>query len=360
MSKNINNPSETKNGAADKNAAESDVETTSTNQPINNSKEKRPRRKRGIMRSFFSHIIFAALSVVAVGGYFHWEDIQSQVGGRVCAYEVLGRYGSSQPVALGAARENTAKPAAVVEPTQPTQAPPASTPPARVESGNALPAVVKQPAARKVAVIKKSIEQPVPAPSPVRESVKVVAEETKTPVPVANNTVAEVIEKNAVAKPASIDSSQAAKANSAQPEAEPAVAAESAPVLATEPSKRKAVSAPAAATTENKNAVANNNDQFETEWRDARRAYWAGDEGAEKSYLNLVQKYPEKADIRGELGNIYVKSGNKSAAASQFYQAGLLFIKSKHPDRAESIIELLNDLDPAKAENLKQALAKAG
>ncbi len=94
-------------------------------------------------------------------------------------------------------------------------------------------------------------------------------------------------------------------------------------------------------------------------WLDARRSYWAGEETAEKSYLDLIKMFPGQADITGELGNIYFTSGRKEEAAVQFLQAGRLLIKSGQKDKVANIIDLLADLDPAKAKSLNQELAAA-
>ncbi|MCP5086913.1 MAG: tetratricopeptide repeat protein [Rhodobacteraceae bacterium] len=92
------------------------------------------------------------------------------------------------------------------------------------------------------------------------------------------------------------------------------------------------------------------------DWNDARRAYRAGEEGAEQSYMALVEKYPDQADIRGELGNIYIKSGKQQKAAEQFLQAGLSLARAGNTDKAKRVLEILRNLDPARAEQLRVAL----
>jgi hypothetical protein len=204
----------------------------------------RPRRKRGIMRSFFSHIIFAALAVVAVGGYFHWEEILSKVGGRVCAYDTLGRYGSStKPVVLGNGQK-------------------------------------------------------------------------------AENTVAQAVgdnNANSDAEKKTVNESQGSEAKAA-------------------PEK-----------------------SMQEAWMDARRVYQDGDKnGAITTYLALIEKYPNQADFKGELGNIYAEAGQQKQAAVQFYDAGVIWIKFGKTQRVKDIIKLLRQLDPAKSESLRLALEKAG
>lgn len=213
------------------------------------TQDHRPRRKRGIMRSFFSHIIFAAITVVAVGGYFHWEDILSRVGGRVCSYEVLGRYGSStKPVVLGNSEkaENTA---------------------GQVDGNDSA---------------------------------------------------------NSDAEKKTVNESQRAGTSSE----------------------------PAKTTAEN---------SMQEAWMDARRTYRDGDKnGAIITYLALIEKYPDQADFKGELGNIYAEAGQQKLAAVQFYDAGVIWIKFGKTQRVKDIIKLLRQLDPAKSESLRLALVKAG
>ncbi len=198
------------------------------------------------MRSFFSHIIVAAIAVAAVGGYFHWNEILTQVGSRVCSYEILGRFGASQPVVLGEASEKS-------------------------KSGSDQPEKPEQQGS-----VEKSSE------------------------------VGKINRVAAVSVNVSSDKS------------------------------------------------------MESAWLEARRSYWAGEADAEKSYLALIERFPEQADLRGELGNIYIKSGRREQAASQFYSAGLSLIKSNQKEKAVKVINLLDDLDPAKSAMLKQALDAAG
>ncbi len=59
--------------------------------------EPKPRRRRGFFSLLFSHLMVALIAVIAVSAYMHWTDILKYTGSRVCAYDVLGQYGT-QPV----------------------------------------------------------------------------------------------------------------------------------------------------------------------------------------------------------------------------------------------------------------------
>jgi len=49
-------------------------------------------KRRGFLASVFSHLAVAAIAVIGVGSYIHWNDILNYTGSRVCAYDVLGQY----------------------------------------------------------------------------------------------------------------------------------------------------------------------------------------------------------------------------------------------------------------------------
>ena len=62
--------------------------------------EAKPRRRRGFFSSLVSHLMVAAIAVIGVGTYIHWTDILSYTGSRVCAYNVLGKYGGQTTAKL--------------------------------------------------------------------------------------------------------------------------------------------------------------------------------------------------------------------------------------------------------------------
>ena len=105
---------------------------------------------------------------------------------------------------------------------------------------------------------------------------------------------------------------------------------------------------------------AQSNPTMQTAWMDARRAFWKDGASAEMAYLDLVKNYPDQADIRGELGNIYFQTNRKEQAIDQYYKAGLSLIKSDNKERALSVIEMLRELAPEKMQSLQEEYAKAG
>ncbi len=326
--------------------------------PVTKSKTDRPRRKRGIMRSFFSHIIVAALAVAGVGGYFHWEDLLSQAGGRVCAYEVLGRYGSSlpgdKPLALPASQEKAG------ETVQPKQLPAS-------EQSSEMKVDEKSDADKEVASAAAAMKADNPASAMKEDMPAVTKEQAKVATSVVAKAEAEAETSAEVstvapglAEAVSTPKEVAAKPVEVAKVAEPAAAAKIAET-ATEQEAPKGVIQPVQSDVPQVKIVKSSEKKtFETEWADARRAYWAGDTGAENAYLELISQYPDKADIRGELGNIYIKAGDSEKAATQFLDAGLIWVKSGDKDKVSKIITLLENISHDKATVLKDALANAG
>ena len=109
-----------------------------------------------------------------------------------------------------------------------------------------------------------------------------------------------------------------------------------------------------------KTEEAQSNPTMQTAWMDARRTFWKDGAAAETAYLDLVKNYPDQADIRGELGNIYFQTNRKEQAVDQYYKAGLSLIKSDNKERALSVIELLREMAPEKMQSLQEEYAKAG
>ncbi|HHI81580.1 MAG TPA: hypothetical protein ENJ99_00345 [Rhizobiales bacterium] len=90
------------------------------------------RRKGGFFRSLISHLVFAAIAVIGVGTYIHWDMILSKTGSTVCRYEMLGKY----------AKSPQKNPAAAAD-----RAPDTSGGPAKTSSGPAVPGTASTPPA---------------------------------------------------------------------------------------------------------------------------------------------------------------------------------------------------------------------
>jgi TolA-binding protein len=98
---------------------------------------------------------------------------------------------------------------------------------------------------------------------------------------------------------------------------------------------------------------------LESRLKQARQAYWSRDmAGAEARYKGLVNDFPDNADIKGELGNLYYAQRRNSEAAEMYHQAGLQLIKDGNPQQVMLLIGVLQAIAPAKATDLRQRLSQ--
>lgn len=92
-------------------------------------------------------------------------------------------------------------------------------------------------------------------------------------------------------------------------------------------------------------------------WRAARSAAWAGDfELAVKQYRTLIEQQPDNYDAYGEMGNVLLRSGDKDAAVDAYAEAALLLAKSKYPQVAWRVLEIVSQLDRERADTLYQKI----
>jgi len=98
---------------------------------------------------------------------------------------------------------------------------------------------------------------------------------------------------------------------------------------------------------------------LESRLKQARQAYWSRDmAGAEARYKGLVNDFPDNADIKGELGNLYYAQRRNSEAAEMYHQAGLQLIKDGNPQQVMLLIGVLQAIAPAKSADLRQRLSQ--
>ncbi len=98
---------------------------------------------------------------------------------------------------------------------------------------------------------------------------------------------------------------------------------------------------------------------IDTRLKEARQAYWSRDlAGAETRYKKLAQDFPDNADIKGELGNLYYAQRRNAEAAEMYYQAGLLLINQGNPQQVMLLIGVLQAIAPEKAADLRQRLSQ--
>ena len=81
--------------------------------PLPPQQPQRRRRKGGFFRSLISHLLFAAIAVIGVGSYIHWDMILAKTGAKVCNYNVLGKYAKPAKTAPAATTPENQTPARI-------------------------------------------------------------------------------------------------------------------------------------------------------------------------------------------------------------------------------------------------------
>ncbi len=98
---------------------------------------------------------------------------------------------------------------------------------------------------------------------------------------------------------------------------------------------------------------------LESRLKEARQTYWNRDmAGAEARYKGLVNDFPDNADIKGELGNLYYAQRRNAEAAEMYHQAGVQLIKDGNTGQVMLLIGVLQAIAPAKAADLRQRLSQ--
>lgn len=94
------------------------------------------------------------------------------------------------------------------------------------------------------------------------------------------------------------------------------------------------------------------------EWQTARRAYLEGKPNAAEVYRGLVAKYPDIADLRGELGNILYAGGQMKEAAEQYYEAALRHLNGPQPELAACLLDVVKKIDPQRGDDLQKRVTR--
>jgi len=137
------------------------------------------------------------------------------------------------------------------------------------------------------------------------------------------------------------------------PEYRPLAAEKTAPQdAAAEPAKAAAVSADAGAADES---------DFQSQLEQARQHYWGHDmPTAEQAYRRLSESHPERAEVWGELGNLYFSQREMVQATDAYYRAIELLIEQGDAERARQLLGAMYQLDAEKAKDLETRLRQAG
>lgn len=95
-------------------------------------------------------------------------------------------------------------------------------------------------------------------------------------------------------------------------------------------------------------------------WIRAREQYHRGNiDESIRNYREVIAASTDNYDAYGELGNVYLRSGNNKEAANAYFEAAAILVKMGQVRRASSLLRMLGQLDRAKAEELNQLISSS-
>ncbi len=98
---------------------------------------------------------------------------------------------------------------------------------------------------------------------------------------------------------------------------------------------------------------------FQSQLDQARQLYWRRDlRAAEQAYRRLTESYPQRAEVWGELGNLYYSQREMVQAADVYYRAIELLIEQGDTGRARQMLGAMHQLDSDKARKLEEQLSQ--
>lgn len=93
----------------------------------------------------------------------------------------------------------------------------------------------------------------------------------------------------------------------------------------------------------------------------ARAHFWQRDiRAALQTYQSLAESYPERAEVRGELGNLYFNIGRVPDAMNSYAHAVELLIEQGDAVRARELLNVMYRLDARRASQFEMHLRQTG
>ena len=100
---------------------------------------------------------------------------------------------------------------------------------------------------------------------------------------------------------------------------------------------------------------------FQSQLDQARQHYWRRDlPAAEQAYRRLTESHPERAELWGELGNLFFSQNEMVQATDAYYRAIELLIQQGDAGQARQLLGAMYQLDAEKANELETRLRQAG
>lgn len=96
-------------------------------------------------------------------------------------------------------------------------------------------------------------------------------------------------------------------------------------------------------------------------WIEARTAFQKGQyKESIGLYKDLVAANNDNFDAWGEMGNVYLRTGDTGQAGAAYYEAAVIMVRLGQLARARSVLPLLHQLDREKARQLNELILNPG
>jgi tetratricopeptide (TPR) repeat protein len=100
---------------------------------------------------------------------------------------------------------------------------------------------------------------------------------------------------------------------------------------------------------------------FQARLEQARAYFWERDiSAALQAYQSLADSYPERAEVWGELGNLYFNIRRTSDAMGSYAKAAELLTQQGDAERARALLDVMYRLDARRASQFEMRLRQVG
>ncbi len=111
--------------------------------------------------------------------------------------------------------------------------------------------------------------------------------------------------------------------------------------------------------TPSESQTVSDDDQYQQQLNMARSWFWRRDlRNALLAYEGLVESWPARASAWGELGNLYMQTGNRGAAAEAYDRTINLLLDQHQEALAYPLLDVLYRLDAGRASELEQRFSQ--
>ena len=96
-------------------------------------------------------------------------------------------------------------------------------------------------------------------------------------------------------------------------------------------------------------------DEYYRALEDVRQLYWSGKTGAAReAYEKLMFDYPEQPEAAAELGNIFLRQGDRKGASWAYQNAIPRYLNLHREEEAINLMRFISQFDPAIADSLQK------